>query len=111
MILEKLCRSNYRPVLIITAPDKPVGRKQILTPPPVKVAAQKYGIPVLQPKKILDSRSQILDYKPEVKNSKQTEKQLALYALAFMKRIRISSTDITCAYFKENGYYQFAFKI
>ena len=31
-------------------PDRPVGRKQILTPPPVKVTAQELGIPVFQPK-------------------------------------------------------------
>jgi len=38
--------------LVITQPDKPVGRKQILTPPPVKVIAEKYGIPVEQPENI-----------------------------------------------------------
>ena len=31
-------------------PDRPVGRKQILTPPPVKVTAEELGIPVYQPK-------------------------------------------------------------
>lgn len=35
--------------LVITQPDKPVGRKQILTPPPVKLAAEEAGIPVAQP--------------------------------------------------------------
>lgn len=35
--------------LVITQPDKPVGRKGIVTPPPVKVAAEKLGIPVWQP--------------------------------------------------------------
>ena len=49
VVLERLCKANLRPILAITAPDKPVGRKQILTPPPVKVLAQKYNIPVLQP--------------------------------------------------------------
>lgn len=48
-ILEKLANSDYKPVAVFCAPDKPVGRKQILTPPPVKVAAQKYNIPVFQP--------------------------------------------------------------
>lgn len=37
---------------VVTQPDKPVGRKQELTPPPVKEAAIKYGLPVLQPEKI-----------------------------------------------------------
>ncbi|MEI7653162.1 MAG: methionyl-tRNA formyltransferase [bacterium] len=33
-------------LLVVTTPDKPVGRKHILTPSPVKVAGQKLGIPV-----------------------------------------------------------------
>ncbi|MEK7160580.1 MAG: methionyl-tRNA formyltransferase [Patescibacteria group bacterium] len=48
-ILEKLINSDYKPVAVFCAPDKPVGRQQILTPPPVKIAAQKYTIPVHQP--------------------------------------------------------------
>lgn len=51
-ILEKLVQSNYRPALVVASPDKPVGRKQIITPPPVKVLAEKYKIPVAQPEKI-----------------------------------------------------------
>ncbi len=35
---------------VFCQPDKPVGRKQIITPPPAKVAAQEIGIPVFQPK-------------------------------------------------------------
>ena len=38
--------------LVITQPDKPVGRKKILTPPPVKLLAEKRGIPVEQPKSL-----------------------------------------------------------
>lgn len=34
---------------VYTQPDKPVGRKQILTPPDVKVCAMKYGVEVRQP--------------------------------------------------------------
>jgi methionyl-tRNA formyltransferase len=36
-------------VLVVTQPDRPVGRKKILTPPPVKVLAEERGIRVLQP--------------------------------------------------------------
>lgn len=39
----------FEVVLVITQPDQPVGRKQVLTPPLTKVLAQKYKIPVLQP--------------------------------------------------------------
>lgn len=37
---------------VFTQPDKPVGRKQIMTPPAVKVMAEAAGIPVYQPKRI-----------------------------------------------------------
>lgn len=42
---------------VFTQPDKPVGRKMILTPPDVKVCAEKLGIPVYQPEKLRDSNS------------------------------------------------------
>lgn len=38
--------------LVITQPDKPVGRKKVITPPPVKVLAETHNIPVWQPKDI-----------------------------------------------------------
>lgn len=40
--------------LVITQPDQPVGRKQILTPPPVKVFAQAHRLPYIQPENIND---------------------------------------------------------
>jgi methionyl-tRNA formyltransferase len=50
-ILEKLL--NFHEVLcVITQPDKPQGRKNIITPPPVKVFAEERGLAVLQPKRI-----------------------------------------------------------
>lgn len=50
--LEILKANRYLPSLIITAPDKPQGRKMIITPPPVKVWAEGNDIPYLQPEKI-----------------------------------------------------------
>ncbi|BBB32678.1 methionyl-tRNA formyltransferase [Thermotomaculum hydrothermale] len=38
--------------LVITQPDKPKGRKRVLTPPPVKVEAEKLNVEVIQPEKI-----------------------------------------------------------
>ena len=38
--------------LVLTQPDRPVGRKKILTPPPVKILAQTHNIEVLQPQKL-----------------------------------------------------------
>lgn len=53
--LEKLIESDHEVVGVFSQPDKPVGRKQILTPPEVKACAVKYNIPVYQPEKIKNS--------------------------------------------------------
>ena len=45
--LEALIEANYDVVGVFTQPDKPVGRKAILTPPPVKVVATENGIPMI----------------------------------------------------------------
>ncbi len=37
---------------VVTQPDKPVGRKKEITPPPIKEFAQKMGLPILQPEKV-----------------------------------------------------------
>jgi len=37
---------------VVTQPDKPIGRSQVLTPPPPKILAQDRGILVLQPEKV-----------------------------------------------------------
>lgn len=47
-------RKQDEVVAVFTQPDKKVGRKQVLTPPPVKVLAETYNIPVYQPVKIKD---------------------------------------------------------
>ena len=51
-VLERLIEDGYSIVGVVTQPDRPVGRKRVLTPPPVKVTAEKHGIQVLQPEKI-----------------------------------------------------------
>ncbi len=38
---------------VLTQPDRPQGRKRVLTPSPVKQAALELGIPVLQPERLL----------------------------------------------------------
>lgn len=50
--LDILKANEYLPSLIVTAPDKPQGRKMIITPPPVKIWAEENHIPYLQPEKI-----------------------------------------------------------
>ena len=47
--LKALIDAGYNVVLAVCQPDKPVGRKHILTAPPVKVIAQDNGIEVYQP--------------------------------------------------------------
>lgn len=49
IILEELAAAGYIAQLIVCAPDKPIGRKQIVTPPPVKVWAEENNISVFQP--------------------------------------------------------------
>ena len=50
--LQALKEAGFEVVGVITQPDKPQGRKNILTPPPVKVAADALALPTLQPEKI-----------------------------------------------------------
>ena len=57
---------NYNVVAVVTQPDKLVGRKQILTPSPIKKASALYNIPVLQPVKIRDEYEKVLKYKPDM---------------------------------------------
>lgn len=67
-ILRKIIEDGYDVVGVVTQPDKPVGRKKIITPPPVKVEAEKHGIPVFQPKKIRekDEVEKILSLQPDL---------------------------------------------
>ena len=53
---------------VFTQPDKPVGRKQILTPSPVKELALSEGIPVFQPRRIKKERpvQQLKDLNPDL---------------------------------------------
>lgn len=54
-ILEGLLEAGYQVQAVVTQPDRPVGRKRVITPPPVKVAALKHDLLVLQPEKISGS--------------------------------------------------------
>ena len=53
-LLDELERSGLTPAVVVTGEDKPVGRKQTITPPPPKVWAEARGIPVWQPAKLDD---------------------------------------------------------
>ncbi|MBI9030831.1 methionyl-tRNA formyltransferase [bacterium] len=66
--LEKLALTKYRPSLVITQPDKPKGRKQVLQAPPVKISSLELGLPVYQPSNINseDSLAKIRDEYPDL---------------------------------------------
>lgn len=53
-------------VLVITQPDKPVGRKQAMASSPIKIAAEKNNLTVLQPEYIIDIRGKIALLKPDL---------------------------------------------
>ena len=65
-ILEKLIKAGQKPFLVVTEPDKPSGRKQTIAPPPVKVLAEKYNIPVAQPEKIGQWRAELKKLEPDL---------------------------------------------
>ena len=54
-ILAMLHKEGYNIRAVVTQPDRPVGRKRVLTPPPVKVEALKLGLPVIQPESLKGS--------------------------------------------------------
>ena len=55
--LENLIDAGHNVAAVFTQPDKPVGRKQILTPSPVKACAVSHDIKVYQPEKIKNSNA------------------------------------------------------
>ena len=56
--LQALLDAGHEVCAVYTQPDKPQGRKQILTAPPVKILAQQQGIPVYQPQTLKDEAEQ-----------------------------------------------------
>lgn len=52
--LRALAEEGYEVVGVVTQPDKPKGRGKTLVPTPVKEEAEKWGIPVFQPKRVRD---------------------------------------------------------
>ncbi len=59
---------KYQVVGVVTQPDRPAGRGRSLTPPPVKITAEKLGIPIMQPGRLRDSEAmeQLQSWKPEL---------------------------------------------
>src|SRR3989344_2504374 len=66
VILDRLVKVGYKPVVLVTAPDMPLGRNQQLTPPLAKISAQNHRIPILQPNTLTNFKTQIVHYKPDL---------------------------------------------
>ena len=54
--LEPLIAAGHEITLVVSQPDRPVGRKQVLTAPPVKQTALARGLEVTQPEKIKNNQ-------------------------------------------------------
>jgi len=67
-ILRMLVEEGYKVKAVVTQPDRPVGRKKVLTAPPVKEEAIQLGLPVIQPNKLKgsDELKQIIALKPDL---------------------------------------------
>lgn len=57
LVLNELKKSGFLPSLLITVPDKPKGRKLVLTPPEVKIWAEKNKIKYIQPKSLREEKN------------------------------------------------------
>lgn len=66
--LKSLIDANYEVCAVFTQPDKPRGRKMVMTPPDVKVCALEYNLPVYQPETLKDGKAFeiIKSYEPDV---------------------------------------------
>lgn len=67
-ILRMLVEEGYDVVSVVTQPDRPVGRKKVLTPTPVKEEALRLGLPVYQPEKLKNPEElqHVLDISPDL---------------------------------------------
>ena len=67
-ILRMLVEEGYEVISVVTQPDRPVGRKKVLTPTPVKEEALRLGLPVYQPEKLKnpDELQHVLDLAPDL---------------------------------------------
>lgn len=64
-VLEKLIL-NTKVVLVVSQPDKCVGRKRELVPTPIKKKALEYNIPVFQPEKVKLDYEEIVLARPDI---------------------------------------------
>ena len=81
----KALAANFQVVGVVTQPDKPAGRGQVLTPPPVKTVALELDLPVIQPDHIKE---------PEAMAALQAWQPDLLVVAAFGQILRPSVLDL-----------------
>jgi methionyl-tRNA formyltransferase len=66
--LDRLARSTHQVLGVLTQPDRPKGRRQRLTPPPIKILALEKNLPVFQPEKVRDpsAAERIRSLRPDI---------------------------------------------
>jgi methionyl-tRNA formyltransferase len=64
--LKALLDEKINVVAVVTKPDKPIGRRQLLEKTPVKVLAESLQINVLQPDKVNDIYNQLQELQPDL---------------------------------------------
>jgi methionyl-tRNA formyltransferase len=65
--LDAIVAAGHTVSLVVTQPDRPKGRKQELTPSPVKAAALRHALPVFQPERIRrpEAQARLAEQRPE----------------------------------------------
>lgn len=65
---NSLIEAGHHIIGVVTQPDRPKGRKQILTEPPIKVLAKEHGIEIFQPERIRNKEAiaHVLKWEPEL---------------------------------------------
>jgi methionyl-tRNA formyltransferase len=66
IVLERMIGGGFTPVAVVCNPDRPVGRKKVITPPPVKLVAIKNRIEVFQPEKLNDVRDSLFALRSDI---------------------------------------------
>lgn len=65
-ILQTLIDMKANVVAVVSQPDRPVGRKHVITETPVHAFANQYNIPCIQPEKLSEAKEEIFSYQPEL---------------------------------------------
>ena len=87
LLLEE--KDQVEVIGVVTQPDRPKGRKKVLTPPPVKVEAIKHDLPVFQPQKLRSE--EVGDAIIELEGNKFWEDCLAVRELKLKENAQVNN--------------------